>query len=95
MDLVSVVEKVGVPIGLLLFFVWWTWSREKSLAADLAQTKTFVQGTLVELVRQAATALTEHSACSRELSSALKARPCLLNTRILEEPAGTEERKEG
>jgi hypothetical protein len=52
---ITLIERVGVPIGLLLFFVWWAWQAQKSLREELRETRNrltslegWIRETLVE-----------------------------------------------
>ena len=49
-DLVSLLERFGVPMGLVIFFVWWSWAREKGMGARLTNLEDYVRTKLVALV---------------------------------------------
>lgn len=76
------------PMGIVLFFIWWSRERETRLMTRLDELEKFQKDTLTDLVRDAEKAISDGSNATREstnaihsLISTLAGRPCLVHNK--------------
>lgn len=70
MSIGDLIAKYGPHIGLLVFFVWWSWVRERKLTERLDKVQDEFIRTLQNVVR-------ENTEAVSSLKDALKDRPCM------------------
>ncbi len=73
MDIMAIVDKFGIQIGLVVFFVWWSWVREKHLSQKLDEVQEQRISELVNVVRSNTAAFE----MLKVTLDKMNARPCL------------------
>jgi len=75
--LLKIMSDYGVPIALLIFFVWRDFRREETMSAVIRRLEGEMREILKEQVASVTRALINNTACMRELIAMLRTRPCL------------------
>ena len=83
-EFIEIAKVFGVPVALLVFFVWWTYKRSQQdshkmekLEQKLDDTESYVRDTLTELVVDVKTSINQNTESNKELTQQFKARPCM------------------
>jgi len=50
MDILALIKELGWQIGIIVFFIWWSWKREKGLVNRLDVLEDYQRKELQELV---------------------------------------------
>jgi len=74
---VPLVADYGIPLALVVFFVWRDYRREASLSGTIRKLEDEMRTILKEQVTNVTRALTNNTACMRELVGMLRTRPCI------------------
>ena len=69
--------EYGIPIALVVFFVWRDFRREENLSGTIRKLEDEMRSLLREQVTSVTRALTNNTACMRELVGMLRTRPCI------------------
>ena len=77
--IVELVTQFGPTMGILIFFIAWSYIREKAITQRLNENEDFVKTSLVEMVAETRAVVTDNSAALRESKEALQE-----NTRAFE-----------
>jgi len=80
-NLVQLLQQFGLPVVLVVFFVWRNSKREERMGRRMDELQDFQNTTLLQCVVDNTTAM-------REVTDALKTRPCLVDADL--RPAGKE-----
>jgi hypothetical protein len=72
-----VLGEYGVPIALVVFFVWRDYKREGNLSITIRKLEDEMRVILKEQVTTVTKALTNNTACMREFITMLRTRPCI------------------
>ncbi len=75
--IVPLVVDYGIPLALVIFFVWRDYKREESLSGIIRKLEDEMCVILKEQVTNVTRALTNNTACMRELVGMLRTRPCI------------------
>ena len=75
--LTLLVQNWGPWLGLVLFFIWRDYIRERTLQTRLAAVEDFQRTTLTTLTRDSIMARAEVATALKELTNALRLRPCI------------------
>jgi len=85
-DLIEILKQFGVPMGLVILFVWEGRQREHRMTDRLQLVEDYIRGELREIARQSIEVIKEQKHSTEEntatlmnLTRALGQRPCLLN----------------
>jgi hypothetical protein len=73
----KVLEKFGVPIGLVVFFVYRDWKREEKMTRRIQSLEDEIRHILVNAVVSSTKAITENSTVLTGLIKLLSKIPCL------------------
>ena len=83
-SLIDLVQKVGLLVALVVFFVWQTWKREKGLVRRIETLENGQREMLVRMATESACAISENAKAMGEQAAALAkftdqimARPCM------------------
>ena len=71
------ITDYGIPIALVVFFVWRDYKREAVLSGTIRKLEDEMRTILKEQVSNVTRALTNNTACMRELITMLRTRPCV------------------
>ncbi|HBR19459.1 MAG: hypothetical protein A2Y13_04345 [Planctomycetes bacterium GWC2_45_44] len=79
----NMIEKFGVPVALVLFFVWQGWKREQRMSKAIEENQKTLSTlesdfrcVLVDLCKGSTEAITKNSNLLEELIGLLKSIPC-------------------
>lgn len=75
--LISLLKEFGLPVVLVLFFVWRDWKREQSMAAKIGVLETEMRDVLFSIVRDATVTMSKNSDVLTNLIRVLERVPCL------------------
>ena len=71
------VTNYGMPLALVMFFIWRDYKREASLSATIRKLEDEMRSILKEQVTNVTRALTNNTSCVREIIGMLRTRPCV------------------
>jgi ferric iron reductase protein FhuF len=71
-EMMHFIRDVGVPLALVLFFVFRDWEREKNTAAERTRLTAFIQEKLVKIAETCADALAINSRLLAESTAAIR-----------------------
>ena len=77
-DLLTAVQSVGVPVALVIFFVWRDQIREARMTKRMDANEEFIRSELLRVVQDNSAALRENAEARRELVRELRVRPCMI-----------------
>ena len=87
LSVTSLVQQVGLPVALVVFFVWQTWKREKALVRRIEGLENGQRDMLVRMAAESSSAITENARAMKSQAEALTkftdrllARPCMANS---------------
>lgn len=75
--IVPLIVDYGIPLALVTFFIWRDYKREETLSAIIRKLEDEMRTILKEQVTNVTQALTNNTACVRELIGMLHNRPCI------------------
>ncbi len=75
--IVPLVVDYGIPLALVIFFVWRDYKREENLSGIIRKLEDEMRAILKDQVTSVTRALTNNIACMRELVGMLRTRPCI------------------
>lgn len=56
-EILEVAKTFGVPTALVIFFVWWSYGREKAMTERIISTEAYIRDTLAALITGATKAI--------------------------------------
>lgn len=75
--IVPLIVDYGIPLALVTFFIWRDYKREETLSTIIRKLEGEMREILKEQVTNVTKALTNNTACVRELIGMLHNRPCI------------------
>ena len=76
---VGIVRQYGLPIALVMFFIWRDWKRENSMMIRINKLQDEIRDILKDLVTKCTTALVENTNAMHKLAESLSTKPCLMD----------------
>ena len=73
----SLLKEFGLPVALVLFFVWRDWKREVSMAARIGALENDMRVILVTIVKDATSAIIKSSDVMANLIKLIEKIPCI------------------
>ena len=74
---ISIITEIGVVASIAVFLVWTTWAREQRLSKRVTTLEEFLTDKLLYVIKEDVQAKAENTQAVKELTSALKKRPCM------------------
>jgi hypothetical protein len=75
--ILPLVTDYGMPLALVMFFMWRDYKREASLSGTIRKLEDEMRSILKEQVTNVTRALTNNTLCMREIIGMLRTRPCI------------------
>ncbi|RLC68878.1 MAG: hypothetical protein DRH97_01710 [Chloroflexi bacterium] len=75
--ILPLITDYGIPLTLVVFFVWRDYKREASLSGTIRKLEDEMRTILKEQVTNVTRALTNNTSCMREIIAMLRTRPCV------------------
>jgi len=75
--ILPLVTDYGMPLALVIFFMWRDYKREASLSGTIRKLEDEMRSILKEQVTNVTRALTNNTLCMREIIGMLRTRPCI------------------
>jgi hypothetical protein len=72
MELWDVVKDLGLPVALVIFFVWQAWQRETGLRQRVEKLEEYQQQVVVKLVESTSTTIAENTVVMQRLQHMLE-----------------------
>ena len=77
---ITAIQQYGLPLALVVFFIWRDWKRENSMATRIDSLQKDIRDILKDLVTKCTAALVDNTNAMNTLVIALEKRPCFLYT---------------
>ena len=73
MDIINILQTFGVPMGLVIVFIAWSYVREKGLVKKIDKLDEFQRGEFTRLITESTVALSQNTRALEQTQIALGA----------------------